>query len=1081
MTKAGIENSTLEKVRPDTNVCKPKFLRWFVVYLIFVILPIIIIALSIYKYFEDSFEEQKDKIIQYHYRELLSIRKNLTSNKVFEFIISSYLQENAKKLASESLNSCFEKLMPNLPRYTTLVAIRFYNKHNTEAFIEGNFKNELTKLETHLRNPELYSLVELATATLNVKDDFMRKANNLLGLKIPWFALVSNVGKVIEFHDEPSYCFYYNEFNTYSGSIIRLFSIIPKHLLNDEFALNFLINYSDKACYNPEYTLGYFTLDNPPKIFTGYKELSNTAKYFVNQYKYYLKNIIYSDDYVFVNVPYSVNLSNRIFALFSVRSINEKKISTLLFYLYFIVIAIVLSFIIFLSLYKKARELGISIKFKFTSLLVLSTFLPISFIILVSVNFHIDRTKILFYEANQKLQQVINEYDENFIEYLNLQRSIVSNFISSIKKMSIEQGLLETKLENEIPQIPFDYISITQLDGKNLNKLEFSKFQSSNETGLILFRNFANIIDNKIIQSLISSSSVIYNTSTLDSLLENVLSSIIKKHDELQLIEIPGLNIKSYFYYSLFNTEFKTRPQKNYIVKIFLNQEQLEKDYISKYLKNITLIINDFVVYAFKKDNLKETYPEIPINLKMQLVHFIPALQIKNYVEAEKIHTQDGAILFAMANGKNIEKFYLGASMNYNTIFQPLFRMYIILGFIVAASIVVAYALGIIISKGLIQPVTNLAIATNLVGKGDIAKVVVTQVVSYDEIGKLSLAFNDMIMMLKRRYEEHNVLYSIAKVASTSNNLKEVFELTSKNLANYLKSNEYGFTLSVDNDQLAQNFIFTNNLTIISNLTTKMNQFRSEGLVRKKIHFEIFKDLNAYKALILPINIEEELFGVIYTFFDSKSQIYNLSCLKPEEINFIETLRTQLALICEKKKILEEAITDGLTGLYIRKFFLASLGKEINRALRYRYDLCLILIDIDHFKKFNDTYGHQAGDYVLKETAQCIHKSIRSVDLAGRYGGEEMAVLLPQTTINNGIIVAERLRSKVEQNLYKYNDINLSVTISVGVSSLAGRNISMEELIEEADSALYKAKNSGRNRVVAKLLINDDQFQENNT
>ncbi len=174
-----------------------------------------------------------------------------------------------------------------------------------------------------------------------------------------------------------------------------------------------------------------------------------------------------------------------------------------------------------------------------------------------------------------------------------------------------------------------------------------------------------------------------------------------------------------------------------------------------------------------------------------------------------------------------------------------------------------------------------------------------------------------------------------------------------------------------------------------------------------------------------------------------------------------------------KNKQLEEllykveymAITDALTGLYNRRRFHDVLGKEFERSKRYATTVSVIMLDIDHFKKINDTFGHQAGDAVLKVIAELLLKSIREVDTAARYGGEEFVVVLPSTEKKDACVVAERMRQKVEA--YRFADLNgSSVTVSIGVSGMPDEDILTEEkLIRCADYALYRAKEAGRNRI----------------
>ncbi|MBC8414624.1 GGDEF domain-containing protein, partial [bacterium] len=154
--------------------------------------------------------------------------------------------------------------------------------------------------------------------------------------------------------------------------------------------------------------------------------------------------------------------------------------------------------------------------------------------------------------------------------------------------------------------------------------------------------------------------------------------------------------------------------------------------------------------------------------------------------------------------------------------------------------------------------------------------------------------------------------------------------------------------------------------------------------------------------------------------------------------------------------------TDGLTGLYNRRYLNESLGKELGRARRYTLDFSIIMFDVDHFKKFNDVYGHETGDRVLKMLGNVMIKTFRDIDICCRYGGEEFLIILPSTNLENAKISAERLRVAVETTSID----DLSVTISIGIASYPETDTrSIDEFIKKADLALYKAKEGGRNRV----------------
>jgi diguanylate cyclase (GGDEF)-like protein len=166
-------------------------------------------------------------------------------------------------------------------------------------------------------------------------------------------------------------------------------------------------------------------------------------------------------------------------------------------------------------------------------------------------------------------------------------------------------------------------------------------------------------------------------------------------------------------------------------------------------------------------------------------------------------------------------------------------------------------------------------------------------------------------------------------------------------------------------------------------------------------------------------------------------------------------------------KLRELAFRDGLTGLFNHRYFQDFIEKELNRATRYKRAFSLIMLDIDHFKKINDVYGHPVGDTVLKEISSAIEQTVRNCDVVSRYGGEEFAVVLPETALKGAVILAERLRKKVEQLVIKASDENVQMTVSLGLTVWEpGLDVTHKaEIIDAADRALYKSKKTGRNKV----------------
>ncbi|HLG18852.1 MAG TPA: GGDEF domain-containing protein [Bdellovibrionota bacterium] len=165
------------------------------------------------------------------------------------------------------------------------------------------------------------------------------------------------------------------------------------------------------------------------------------------------------------------------------------------------------------------------------------------------------------------------------------------------------------------------------------------------------------------------------------------------------------------------------------------------------------------------------------------------------------------------------------------------------------------------------------------------------------------------------------------------------------------------------------------------------------------------------------------------------------------------------------EEIYRLATIDGLTRIFNKNFFLDKVTHEFGRSKRYRRELTLILFDFDHFKKINDTYGHPCGDFVLQKTGSIIMKNMRKEDVCGRYGGEEFGILLPETSLQSALRLADKIRKLVEGTVFDFAGATLKSTISVGVASLTQDVRTSEQFIARADEALYRAKRDGRNCV----------------
>jgi diguanylate cyclase (GGDEF)-like protein len=223
----------------------------------------------------------------------------------------------------------------------------------------------------------------------------------------------------------------------------------------------------------------------------------------------------------------------------------------------------------------------------------------------------------------------------------------------------------------------------------------------------------------------------------------------------------------------------------------------------------------------------------------------------------------------------------------------------------------------------------------------------------------------------------------------------------------------------------------------------------------------------------IPMVVYSDVVGVINVTNKKKGKEFT-----DEDVEMLKAVADQAAVAVNKAQLWDMAVTDSLTGLYVRRYLMVKLQEEIHRAERYNKPLSVVMVDLDRFKKINDTYGHDAGDRALKTISQFFQKNIRDIDAIGRYGGEEFVMLIPDADKKAAFCLAERLRKELAK--VKLEDLP-PITISLGIATYPSDGTDIEELIKKADAAMYEAKRKGRNRAVkfsrAIKLIRDENPQ----
>ncbi len=227
----------------------------------------------------------------------------------------------------------------------------------------------------------------------------------------------------------------------------------------------------------------------------------------------------------------------------------------------------------------------------------------------------------------------------------------------------------------------------------------------------------------------------------------------------------------------------------------------------------------------------------------------------------------------------------------------------------------------------------------------------------------------------------------------------------------------------------------------------------------RPIFFRRLSIIKDFETLIsIPLIAEGRISAILY--------IENIPRVHFE--NFI-ILTGQFAIQFQRvflyKKVQEMSITDSLTDVSTRRYFLERTGEEIRRSMRHKSNLSFLMLDLDYFKEKNDRYGHLVGDVILKEVANILKSSLREIDIIGRYGGEEFAIVLAGIGREGAFQVAERIRRGIEGAVFKAYDESISTSVSIGIGVFPEDAVDIDGLVDSADKALYRAKETGRNRV----------------
>jgi diguanylate cyclase (GGDEF)-like protein len=388
-----------------------------------------------------------------------------------------------------------------------------------------------------------------------------------------------------------------------------------------------------------------------------------------------------------------------------------------------------------------------------------------------------------------------------------------------------------------------------------------------------------------------------------------------------------------------------------------------------------------------------------------------------------------------------------------------------------------------IIVGGIIGPIMDINRVSCLMAGGNLDKEI--KISSRDELGELANNFNllaaslkdkiaglkDSIQREQKVIRELTILNEFIGYISSEVEIETLFERFAERARDLLKA-EHGFFVACEENECR---IFGTLKDVDKSVLCKilgtdtLESVFSEEFFRINRTLELkLNGIEVKNAVAIAVKSTTGLQGLILLI--NKEKGFN----QEDEDSLFNFAFQAFHTISLHSELTRLATTDGLTGLYNHRMFQERLTEEIMRAKRYKRKLFILMIDIDHFKKFNDTYGHQTGDEVLKTVARIIKDNTRSIDFSARYGGEEFVIILPDTDCKNALTVAERLRKAVENFPFILKDgTKTNITISIGISCYPEDSTEKDDLIKKADKALYHAKQTGRNRTVLYRDINN--------
>ena len=352
----------------------------------------------------------------------------------------------------------------------------------------------------------------------------------------------------------------------------------------------------------------------------------------------------------------------------------------------------------------------------------------------------------------------------------------------------------------------------------------------------------------------------------------------------------------------------------------------------------------------------------------------------------------------------------------------------------------------------------------------------IVHIASRDELGQVASSFNQLVQTLREAFEIQHSYHRFSDAVNSTLELKALGEKVMDILIDFRVGHAMAI-LVLDKEYDALKPVYAQGIEAAERLAHNdrvLRAYEKGDSLSLELPLDVEVDAVLAKVTprfvdILPIEFKGMRMGVLV--------LARLQPLDKKVQMILALMQKGLGLAVRNALTHEEiqriAVLDGLTGIYNRRFGMQRLHEEFVRAQRQETPIGLIMVDIDHFKSINDTYGHQVGDRAIKLVVKLAKSVLREGDILVRYGGEEFMIVLPGAAMEDAIAIAERLRHQVAEAQLQHGDQVIKLTISLGVAAYPELDVNNEnELIALADEALYAAKESGRNRVVDARLLN---------